>query len=211
MPGHAGNFLARLFGLSENFMPLMPKTMLQHFLQNKQPMPKNFNKLDLYRFSQVSQIHKSWQDFHRAWADYLDYHLYSALNLLSNTRLDYIYGIHPQELADYFHMPSTNGPTVLYPDTEFLQVELSPEYNHWVTHQQSKLGFKWRPGELTLYQQMKQFWPMHTINLDKMLDTESEFLEEYHRVSALMKIQTQTSQAVELWHDWTSIRLHGEN
>ena len=51
MPGHAGNFVSRLFSLGAETMPLMQKkTMAEHVMQGIK-LSNTFDKLDNYLFS----------------------------------------------------------------------------------------------------------------------------------------------------------------
>lgn len=210
MPGHAGNFLARLFGLSDNFLPLLPKTYLEHLVAKKLPVDPNFNKLAVYKFEQVNHRYKTWQDFHRSFADYLDWLQYRSLNLKSGLRYDFIYPIHPHEVADSYCPNEVGEENHLPSHTEFYYVELESQFSDWVSRQQKKLKFEWRKDEQQLFQDLKTRFNMQAISLSKMLNQRNDFESEYLRVCQLMQIQPQLSQAVALWQDWMQVRFYNQ-
>ena len=210
MPGHAGNFLARLFGLSDNFLPLLPKKHLEYLLVKKLPVDPNFNKLAVYKFEPVNHRYETWQDFHKSWADYLDWFKYRLLNVLSDYRYDFIYPIHPQEVVDSYCANEIGDDHQLPPHTEFYFVELESQFSDWVTRQQEKLKFRWRKDEQQLFQDLKTRFNMQAISLSKMLNQRNDFESEYLRVCQLMQIQPKLSQAVVLWQDWMQVRFYDQ-
>lgn len=198
MPGHAGNFIQRLFGLSPTFLPILEKRRLNQLISHWEPVNPSLNKLSYYKFSYVPKLYKNWQDFHRAFADLLDYADYRLLNLISKLQYDFIYSAHPHELETRF-MPVDH--------TEFYNVELDTAFDQWVLAEQKKLHFAWREQEVDTYNSLKLKYNMKPISLTKLLGTEQEFLDEYHRVCELMKIQPVDDSALELCKDWRSVRF----
>ena len=210
MPGHAGNFLARLFGLSDNFLPLLPKKYLDDLVAKRLPVDPNFNKLSTYKFEQVNRRYKSWQDFHRSFADYLDWLQYRALNLKSGLQYDFIYPIHPREVAESYCPNEVGQENQLPAHTEFYYVDLDSQFTAWVERQQKKLQFEWREDEEQLFQDLKTQWNMKPISLSQMLGQQNNFENEYLRVCNVMQIQPKLSQAISLWQDWMSIRFYNQ-
>jgi len=210
MPGHAGNFLARLFGLSDNFLPLLPKTYLEDLVHKKLPVDPNFNKLVLYKFEHVNHRYKTWQHFHRSFADYLDCLQYRLLNIKLGLRYDFIYPIHPQEVAYSYCQNEIGEDNQLPAHTKFYYVELESQFDDWVSRQQKKLKFEWRKDEQQLFQDLKTRFNMQAISLSKMLNQRNDFESEYLRVCQLMQIQPKLSQAVVLWQDWMQVRFYDQ-
>jgi hypothetical protein len=197
MPGYAGNFLLRLFGLSNSLMPHLEKRILKNLLDSNRPVPEDFDKLSKYKFSSVPKIYKNWQDFHRAHADMLDYSDYRLLNLMSGLRYNLIFSAHPYEINSSFVDIDT---------TEFYYVELDSTLEQWVNQQQKKLNFTQRPMEKKLFDLLKNKYRMLPIYLSKLLISEQDFVNEYHRVCKLMNIEPCVEQALMLLNDWKSVR-----
>jgi len=197
MPGHAGNFILRLFGLSAEFMPILEKGLLNKLVEQWEPI-ELFNKLQNYRFSTSTQRHATWQQFHRSYADYLDTAQYRLLNLISDLKYTMIYAIHPHELNSSFQEVDT---------TEFYYVDLDPKFNSWVSSEQEKLKFIWRPNEEQQFEVYKKQHQMKKISLSAFLEDEETFLAEYHRVCNEMQVSPDQVSALDLWRDWRSIRF----
>jgi len=197
MPGYAGNFLLRLFGLSNSLMPHLEKRILKNLLDSNMPVPEDFDKLSKYKFSVVPKIYKNWQDFHRAYADMLDYSDYRLLNLMSGLRYNLIFSAHPDEINSSFVEIDT---------TEFYYVELDSTLERWVEQQQKKLNFVKRPKEEKLFDLLKNKYHMSPIYLSEMLISEQNFVNEYRRVCKLMNIEPCVEQALILLNDWKSVR-----
>jgi hypothetical protein len=197
MPGYAGNFLLRLFGLSKSLMPHLEKRILKNLLDSNMPVSEDFDKLSKYKFSSIPKIYKNWQDFHRAYADMLDYSDYRLLNLMSGFRYNFIFSAHPYEINTSF---------VEIDQTEFYYVELDTKLEQWVNQQQKKLNFVERPMEKELFDLLKNKYRMSPIYLIEMLISEQNFVNEYRRVCKLMKIEPCVEQALILLSDWKSVR-----
>jgi hypothetical protein len=203
LPGHAGNFLARLFSLGEDTMPLLRKDQLDHHLDQGTPVPDNFDRLENYRFGQVTQEFDSWQQFHRAHADFLENAQYRLLNVFCGLHYSRIVlPVHPGEFENYF---------VNIDPTEFYYVDLDlHKWGAWVSGQQEKLGFRTRGNENQQFETYKKQYHMRSINLTKMLASEQAFVEEYMLVCNQMNIEPMLEQARQLRQDWYSVRVAGQ-
>jgi hypothetical protein len=203
LPGHAGNFLARLFSLGEDTMPLLRKDQLEHHLDKGTPLPDNFDRLENYRFGQVTQEFDSWQQFHRAHADFLDNAQYRLLNIFCGLRYSRIVlPVHPGEFENYF---------VNIDPTEFYYVDLDlHKWGAWVSSQQEKLEFCTRGNENQLFDTQKKKYNMRSINLTKILESEEAFVEEYMSVCNQMNIKPMLEAARSLRQDWYSVRVAGQ-
>jgi len=197
MPGYAGNFLMRLFGLSDRLMPHLEKQMLKNLLDSNSPVPEEFDKLLNYKFSSVPKKYKNWQNFHRAYADMLDYLDYRFLNLLSGLKYNFIFSAHPHEINESFLETDI---------TEYYYVELDSNLEQWVEQQQQKLNFVQRPAENELFNLLKEKYRMSPIYLTELLASEQHFVDEYCRVCKLMNIDPCVEQALTLLNDWKSVR-----
>lgn len=197
MPGYAGNFLLRLFGLSNSLMPHLEQRILRNLVDSNTPVPEDFNKLSKYKFSAVPTRYKNWQDFHRAYADMLNYSDYRLLNLISGFKYNFIFSAHPYEIDAGFVKTDT---------TEFYYVELDSKLEQWVTQQQKKLNFVQRPMEKELFDLLKNNYCMSPISLTELLISEQKFVNEYSRVCNSMNIEPCIEQALVLLNDWKSVR-----
>lgn len=198
MPGHAGNLIQRLFGLSPEYMPALERQTLSDLVNSWKPVDPNFDKLSTYRFSNVFPKYRNWQNFHRAFADYLNYPDYRLLNLISGLRYDFIYAIHPYEFVTKF-IPVDN--------TEYYYVDLDPMFDSWVEQERRRLRFVWRTDEQLEFEKLKDQYSMKLISLSALLEGPQSFNDEYHRVCAEMKITPNIELATELFQDWQSVRF----
>lgn len=198
MPGHAGNLVLRLVGLSDEMMPAIERRTLFELVNTWTPLDSNFNRLEHYKFSGVPSKYGNWQKFHRSYADYLDNQYYSWLNLICESKYNLIYAVHPHELdADFLHADNT----------DFYYVELDSTYDSWVEAQRVRLKFVWRDGEAQQFEKLKQQYSMKPISLTAIIEGQQSFVDEYLRVCKEMKITPKLEQATELLHDWKSIRF----
>jgi hypothetical protein len=98
MPGHAGNFIARLFSLTPETMPLIRQDCLYDHLDHGTPLPESFDRLANYQFGQVKEKFNDWQKFHRAYADFFDNTQYRLLNLFCGLQYSRrVLPVHPCE------------------------------------------------------------------------------------------------------------------
>jgi hypothetical protein len=203
LPGHAGNFIARLFSLGSETMPLLPQDMLQHHLETVTDIPADFDRLESYRFSTVPTTYNDWQRFHRSYADYKEYSCYNLLNIYCKQKYSRIvFPLHPHEFIADFNNQS---------DSEFYYVDLDLNlWGDWVREQQTKLNFQYRHNEPQQFEDLKVMHNMQPISLDKLLDSQQSFLTEYHRICKVMDIEPLTQQALLLRQDWMSVRLKTE-
>lgn len=194
MPGHAGHMIARLFGLSPEIIPLATKNYLKSL-----SIPA-INKLDLYRFSEVKARFKTWQDFHKSFADHKDIIAIRATNAVNQHLYSCeIYPIHPCEFHhDFQELDQT--------ECYYVQLDLD-RWGPWVEQQRKELKFIDRPSEHEYFEKYKKLYDMKPISLTKLLGTDQEFQEEYLRVAHSMNISPVLSQAIELLKDWKSVRL----
>jgi alpha-L-arabinofuranosidase len=199
LPGHAGNFVARLFSLGQETMPLLEKTMLQSSLESSQEISDDFDRLENYRFSSVPTRFDNWQQFHRSFADYKEYSSYRLLNLFCKRKYSRIvFPLHPHELVADFNNQS--GPEFYYVDLDIDQ------WGTWVNEQQTKLNFQYRPNEHEQFHNLKETHNMKSISLNHMLHSQRSFLTEYHRVCDVMNISANIDQALHLRDDWMAVR-----
>jgi len=194
MPGHAGHMISRLFGLSPETIPLAGKNNLKSLT-----IP-SLNRLELYKFSNVKTRFRTWQDFHRAFADHKDYPAVRATNAVNGHQYScVIYPIHPYEFHYDFQVIDET-------DCYYVDLDLS-QWGEWVEQQREELKFVDRPEEHQYFETYKTLHNMKSISLTKMLGSSQEFQEEYLRVAQSMNITPMLSQAVELFNDWKSVRI----
>ena len=202
MPGHAGNFIARLFSLTEETMPLVRQDQLYHHLDHGTPLPDTFDRLANYQFGRVKEEFNNWQKFHQAYADFLDNTQYRLLNLFCGLRYSRIVlPVHPYEFESRF---------VPIDDCEFYYVDLDLDHwGAWVGDQQEKLKFQIRGDEQTQFERCKERYDMKPISLTQMLESETSFIQEYLAICDQMMITPLLDQALWLRQDWYSIRVQG--
>lgn len=199
MPGHAGNFLTRLFSLSPETMPHLSRHKLNESIVNKKL--ENFNRLDAYSFNQAND-YVDWQKFHRGFTDFYDSNQIQLLNQLClNAYTNVVYSIHPEEFIKFSN-------DIKQKDVDLYHVELDlNKFNNWVEQSQKKLKFITRSSESNNFLKIISTHPSKAISLTKMLESEESFLDEYIRVCALMKITPLKNQAIDLYQNWRSIRV----
>ena len=201
MPGHAGNFLARLFSLGEEVMPQLPKNLLDSSIKYKSKPP--LDRLTLYSFSNVLKSYPGWQEFHRDWTDYESNVKFLLLNtILAGQYSHVIYSIHPHEFTKFeneIEQYAASG-------VEYFYVTLDSKYQSWVDKNQEKLKFKHRPFESERFDQLRKQYNMKQINLTAMLDSEELYKQEYIRCCDIMKIIPHPKLALKLYEDWKSVR-----
>jgi hypothetical protein len=195
MPGHAGNFLVRLFSLSPETIPQLPKSMMGAGI------PTELDRLALYRFSHVADQYITWQQFHRSWPDFIDKDAFALLNI--NSGFEYttvVYGIHPHEF--------TLSKNQIYNDSDqIFHVELDiDQHGAWVYSQEQKLRFVVRENEEDQFQHIISSCNTKPISLTKMLIDNKNFLTEYEKICAEMHITANSNDALSLYNDWRSIR-----
>jgi hypothetical protein len=202
MPGHAGNFVARLFSLDPTTMPLIRHDRLEQHLAQGTALPEDFDRLTNYQFSSINQEFNEWQQFHLSYADEHELPQYRLLNIFCGFRYSRIMiPVHPHEFT-YF---STPEPPELY----CVDLDLD-QWGDWVISQQKKLGFYHRHNEYENFKKQKTLYNMKSIDLTKMLHSEQNFLEEYLRICGQMMIGPQPDQALWLRNDWYSVRVKGQ-
>lgn len=199
MPGHAGNFILRLFGLSNNVMPILQRKTLKDLVDNWQPINSEFDKLHNYKFDRVPKVYQDWQSFHRAFADYLDHQQYRWANASSGTSYMYMYAIHPHEFDLHY---------VDAEETDFYFIDLDQSFDGWVNAEQEKLKFVRREGEQQQFENFKLQYNMKPISLTAILGNDQEFLNEYTRICAEMNIEPDVNSATELREGWLSVRFN---
>jgi len=214
MPGHAGNFLSRLFGLSTETIPQMPKTTVEHLLRQKLAIPPDLDRVALYRFDQAAQF-SSWQQYHRAWSDFYQADQLQELNRVSGEIYNtVIHAIHPHEFVKNLYQINTRidlaGAKFAKQDPQpwshgIYHVQLRM-HDDWVAQQQEQLGFQWRDREAQQFDHIAQHCSDRCIDLDRMLINQSEFLAEYRDLCESMSITANPDQALMLYANWRSIR-----
>lgn len=201
MPGHAGNFVSRLFSLGSETMPLIRQSMMTEYIDHGTEIPDTFDRLANYQFSTVSTEFDTWQKFHRAYADHKEYLHYRLLNLFCNRKYSRIvFPLHPHEFNQDFSGDE---------DSEFYYVDLDLEiWKDWVDSEQQKLRFQVRPQEEEQFEYFKHQYSMKAISLTRLLESDQTFVQEYQRVCAEMQIPPLLEQALILRKDWYSTRVN---
>lgn len=203
MPGHAGNFLTRLFSLSPETVPQVPIPILRKSIRYECPSLPLINRLQWYSYSTVLQNFSDWQQFHRHWPDYHDRVLFNHFNKQYNPPFSHIvYSIHPHE----FDKMKLN---IMREQADFYCVDLDTRFDPWVFEQQKKLGYTYRPdyaGELDQFNTIRSQYNMKPINLTAMLTSENLFVDEYHRIAESMGLTVELSSATQLYKDWMMVR-----
>lgn len=203
MPGHAGHFISRLFSLGKDTMPLIKRDCLYSHLDDGSPLQDDFDRLNYYCFNRVKHEFDSWLQFHESEADFLQLPEYRLLNLLCGFRYSrLVIPVHPFELVTY-SVPITA--------CEFYYVDLDLEqWGDWVQSQEKKLKFVTRRNEAIQFTKCKKQYNMHPINLTKMLENETSFIEEYLAICNQMMITPLLDQAQWLRQDWYQERIKGQ-
>jgi hypothetical protein len=203
MPGHAGNFLTRLFSLSPDTVPQVPINVLKDAVINTGTPPVIASRAEYYSFGQTFEKFNTWQEFHRNWPDFYQHELFHYFNQLYPELYSHVvYAIHPHEfklLED----------SIVRQDADYYYVDLTDQYFPWVLMQQARLNFKYRPtyqSELDLFNEIKIEYNMIPIDLTRMLDSSDEFVDEYQKISKIMNLTTDVVAAQTLYHDWYQVR-----
>ena len=200
MPGHAGNFLARLFSLGPETVPQMTRESLDQQI-NQIDHTGNPDRLASYAFTHALKF-DSWQEFHRVWADYYQNWQYALYNALLQNRHDVmVYAIHPHEFAK-FETTITND----HSNNQYFYVDLQPKYTYWAVTQQRKLQFFYRDHELYQFNEFQKKYEMQRIDLTAILDTTETFQEEYTRCCEIMGLASCPDLALSLYQEWIAIR-----
>ena len=201
MPGHAGNFVSRLFSLGPETMPLIRQSMMNEYIDHGTEISDTFDRLANYQFSTVATEFDTWQKFHRAYADHKEYLHYRLLNVFCNRKYSRIvFPLHPHEFNQDFSGDE---------DSEFYYVDLDLEvWKDWVDSEQQKLRFQVRPQEEEQFEYFKHQYSMKAISLTRLLESDQTFVQEYQRVCAEMQIPPLLEQALILRKDWYSTRVN---
>lgn len=199
MPGHAGNFIQRLFGLSPEFMPIIPRKMLKDLVDNWRSGPETWPKLQSYLFDKVFKRYHTWQNFHRDTADFLDYQDYRLLNYINHYKYRFIWSIHPWEFQTKF---------VELDQTQYYYVDLHSKFDSWVAQEQERLKFVTRPNEQEIFSKCVKNYNMQPISLTNMLQESHEgFLVEYQKICECMQVTAVQDHAIALWNNWLDTRF----
>ena len=200
MPGHAGNFIARLFSLGAETMPLIRQSMMYEYINYGLEIADSFDRLANYQFSTVLTEFDTWQQFHRAFADHKQHVFYRLLNVFCKHKYSRIvFPLHPHEFVNDLSDIT---------DTEFYYVDLDLEvWGNWVKLAQQKLQFQIRSGEQQQFLQSTQQFNMKPIDLGLLLTSKNTFVQEYQRVCAEMQIFPLIDQALALRQDWYLTRV----
>jgi hypothetical protein len=202
MPGHAGNFLTRLFSLGPDTVPQVPIAILKESVIDTGQVPTIDNRAEYYSFKTNNQ-HCSWQEFHRAWPDFYQQELFEYFNELYHPPFPYVvYSIHPYEFI-------LHESDITKQRCDFYYVDLDPKYNQWVSDQRLKLNFTYRPnydGELATFNQIKTKYQMKKISLTNMINSTDSFVNEYLKIIKEMSLTPKLDNAVQLYHEWIAIR-----
>ena len=203
MPGHAGNFLTRLFSLSAETIPQVPIEVLKDAVIDTGIPPVIQDRAKYYSFEGISTQFDSWQDFHRAWPDFYQHKLFYYFNQIYPAPFSHvIYSIHPDEFIKMER-------DVAQQDSKYYCVDLDHVYQPWVQQQQTRLGFKYRPNyqaELEKFVQLKTKYSMTAISLTRMLTSYELFVDEYLRIVNNMGLSPDIESAGTLYYDWIKQR-----
>lgn len=198
LPGHAGNFLARLFSFGHETMPQLPRTLLNKYI-SIDSKNENLDRLTMYSFKETDS-YRTWQEFHRAWSDFYQQSTYNLLAAIWK-KSNIVYAIHPIEFSK-FEIFMTGDPNI-----KFFYVHLDPKDQTWVDSSRKKLLFVDRDCEYDKFDSLKSKYNMEPINLSAMLESEEEFLKEYTRCCSLMGLNVYPELAIEMYRDWARVRL----
>lgn len=201
MPGHAGNFLTRLFSLSPETVPQVPIAVLKESVIKTGQVPEISNRADYYSFNHTTQ-YKSWQQFHRAWPDFHNHELFCYFNQLYTPQFsNVVFSIHPHEFLSHTHIIDNL-------DCDFYCVDTDEQLLHWVSNEQKIRGFVYRPDyehEFKDFNAIKQNYNMKSINLLNIV-THATFVNEYKKITQEMNITADIAAATQLYHDWYHYR-----
>ena len=201
MPGHAGNFLERLFSLSHETVPHFPLVTLRTMQHDECDISLN-SRFNSYKFSNVANLYNSWQQFHRACPDFSNDTLMRTFAEDSgNTYSTVIYGIHPHEFSNY------SDKIAAIRDTEIYWVELDAQYDEWVADAGVLLEYTVRDGEREIMRNIASEFPANFVNLSTMLISDLEFATEYNRLISLMGLTPCAEVATIFYNDWKSVRM----
>lgn len=199
MPGHAGNFLTRLFSLSPETVPQVPIKVLKNSVIETGTPPVINSRCEYYSFDQVFKKFNNWQDFHREWPDFYQQKLFYHFNRLYSVPFSHVvYSIHPHE----FNLMESD---IVQQDSEYYYVELDSKYESWVLKQQASLNFQYRPNyqsELNLFNHLKEKYSMTPINLTAVLDSADACVSEYLKISQTMQLTADVDSARILYNGW---------
>lgn len=198
-PGLAGNFLARLFSLSDDTVPVMPKQMLHNWVTTA--VEPQFDKTSLYSFDVVvEKFNHDWLSFHAAWVDIYDKLWCESLTDLVHKYDRIVYQIHPFEFSEF------EEAIAALPNKQLFYVDLDMDkYGHWVNSAKQRIGFDYRGDEHSAGASLCRKYGMETINLTELL-TDDEFLVEYNRVCSIMGIAADNTAAQRLRDNWLTFR-----
>jgi hypothetical protein len=201
MPGHAGNFVSRLFSLGPETMPLIRQSVMTEYIDHGLEISDTFDRLANYQFSTVSTEFDTWQEFHRSYADHKEYLFYRLLNVFCNRKYARIvFPLHPYEFNQDFSGDE---------DSEFFYVDLDLDiWGGWVESEQQKLQFQVRSMEKEQFDQIKHQYSMKPISLTRLLENDHTFVQEYQRVCTEMQISPLLEQALILRKDWYLTRVN---
>ena len=201
MPGHAGNFVSRLFSLGPETMPLIRQSVMTKYIDHGLEISDTFDRLANYQFSTVSTEFDTWQEFHRAYADHKEYLCYRLLNVFCNRKYARIvFPLHPYEFNQDFSGDE---------DSEFFYVDLDLDiWGGWVESEQQKLQFQVRSMEKEQFDRIKHQYSMKPISLTRLLENDHTFVQEYQRVCTEMQISPLLEQALILRKDWYLTRVN---
>lgn len=210
-PGYAGNFLIRLFSLGTEVVPLISSEVLTNLTndlskiisgENRLQTYSTNERLNLYLFKSVRSTYLNWQKFHREWTDFGHY---DRIKLISGyeSYSHIVFAMHVPELKWHSSIINT------IQDATYFYVDLDlKKYGNWITSAQKDLNFKYRTDETFKYDLLlKNADPDYKIDLTAMLNSEDEFLKEYHRVCSIMNIQPVDEAALLLYRDWYATRV----
>lgn len=199
MPGHAGNFLTRLFSLSPETIPQVP---ISNLISGE--IPVFDNRAEYYSFEHVTDQYSNWQDFHRVWPDFYQHELFDYFNTVFPEPFSYvIYAIHPHEFLMYENIIKKRN------DSYFYHVDLSADYHPWVLESQQNLNFTYRPnyaGELAKFSDLKIKYSSASIDLDNILKSPETFVVEYLKVASSMQLTPDLVSAQKLYQGWINVR-----
>lgn len=196
-PGYAGNFLARLFSLDRT---VCPQVKLNWAINDLDIF--NTPRLNLYTFKEVVTQYESWQSFHREWSDLYNYHLLGTYFKEKNFS-SIVFACHEPEFQLHQDLITS------FDDKIILGVKIKDCTNlEWINLAQKDLNFKYRYQEKEFYSKfINSLDNTNLIDFDKILKSETDFLEEYNRISKLISIDADNSTALKFYQEWYAERV----
>lgn len=199
-PGYAGNFLQRLISLDTSTVPALYKDELSEHEYEK---IDNADRLEKYKFSKIKKQQGDWQQFHhRAWVDFFDYKETIKISGIERYK-NICFAMHEPEYTKCKNLIDQIENKIIF--GVFLDEVL---HSRWLTESQKSLRFLYRLEEKQFYQKMMSLLPKENIiDLNRILESEVGFLNEYQRICQIINIEYHPDEPLELYRDWSACRV----